>query len=118
MAESLGFPTANVEVPPFHVVPATGIYAGHAILGGESHEAAISVGYNPTFGKNPLSVEAYLLDFEEDIYDRKLHIDFEKRIREEIRFSSTDELITQMQRDVDQVRVILESPVEMGASGT
>ncbi|HZT96129.1 MAG TPA: bifunctional riboflavin kinase/FAD synthetase [Chloroflexota bacterium] len=108
----LGFPTANLEVEPHHVVPATGIYAGHATLGSSRHGAAISVGYNPTFGRNPLSVEAYLLDFDEDIYDRRLQLDFEDRVRDELTFGSIKDLVQQMGRDVERVRELLqvESP--------
>jgi riboflavin kinase / FMN adenylyltransferase len=87
------------------VVPDHGIYACRAQVGGETHIAAVNVGVRPTFktGRG-LLVEAYLLDFEGDIYDHELRLDFLERLRGERRFDSVDELVEQMGRDVDETR--------------
>jgi riboflavin kinase/FMN adenylyltransferase len=97
----LGIPTANVVPEPVALVPASGIYAGAA----RGHAAAISVGVRPTFEPaGELLVEAYLLDFEGDLYGETLRLTFLERLRDEARFESADELARQMRRDVERVR--------------
>jgi riboflavin kinase/FMN adenylyltransferase len=102
---SLGFPTANLVPDPRLVVPDHGIYACRASVDGETHIAAVNVGVRPTFktGRG-LLVEAYLLDFDGDIYDRELRLDFLERLRGERRFDSVDALVEQMGHDVDETR--------------
>lgn len=104
----LGYPTANLAVPAFKLIPKSGVYAGFADLDGERHVAAISVGHNPTFGSNPLGVEGYLLDFDRDIYDRRLTYEFARRLRDEIKFDSVEPLISQMGVDVATTRRLLQ----------
>ncbi len=105
--KDLGYPTANLSVGANHLVPATGIYAGFALLGGRKIPAAISVGYNPTFGDNPLSVEAFLLDFDRELRGERITLEFVGRLRSEQRFDSVNALIEQMNRDVVEARQIL-----------
>jgi riboflavin kinase/FMN adenylyltransferase len=101
---SLGMPTANVAPEPNLIVPGKGIYAGRAL----DHPAAISIGVRPTFEDDgQLLVEAYLLDFDGDLYGQTLRVSFLKRIRDELRFDSADELVAQMKRDVEQARAIV-----------
>jgi riboflavin kinase/FMN adenylyltransferase len=104
---TLGFPTANVVPDPRLVVPDHGIYACRAEVDGETHAAAVNVGVRPTFttGRG-LLVEAFLLDFDRDIYGRELRLDFLERLRGEKRFDSVDALIEQMGRDVTETRRI------------
>jgi len=104
---TLGFPTANLVPDPRLVVPDHGIYACRARVDGATHIAAVNVGVRPTFktGRG-LLVEAYLLDFEGDIYDHELRLDFLERLRGERRFDSVEELVEQMGRDVDETRRI------------
>jgi riboflavin kinase/FMN adenylyltransferase len=103
----LGFPTANLEVPHRMLLPAEGVYAGTAHIDGKSHVAAINVGTNPTFGAEPLHVEAYLLDFEGDLLDRPMSIEFWARLRDEQRFDSPEELARQIALDVDRTRELV-----------
>lgn len=104
----LGVPTANLAMPPGRVRPAIGVYAGWAEVQGERHGAAISVGRNPTFGdERAVSVEAYLLDFEADIYGLPIALQFHRFLRHELRFETVDDLIARMQLDIAQVREIL-----------
>lgn len=103
----LGYPTANLALPWGHLVPATGIYAGYALLNSRRLPAAISIGYNPTFGSNPLSVEAYILDFDEDIFDREISLEFVDRIRGEAYFASAKALVSQIDIDVLTTRGLL-----------
>ena len=103
----LGFPTANIAVPPGICLPADGIYAGwYQRPSGVRHMTAISLGRRPTFYEDADSslLEAYLLDFEGDLYGEPARVEFVARLRGEERFDSVDALIRQMQTDVDQAR--------------
>jgi riboflavin kinase/FMN adenylyltransferase len=103
---SIGFPTANVMPDTDAVIPARGVYAGFVRFGEEEYAACTNVGVAPTFGRTESRVEAYLLDFEGDLYGRIVDVGFVKRIREERRFSGVDELIGQIRRDVEETRII------------
>jgi riboflavin kinase/FMN adenylyltransferase len=100
---TLGMPTANIVPDDRLAVPGHGVYAGWA----HGHPAAINVGVRPTFqtGRG-LLIEAYLLDFDGDLYGQTLRVAFTERLRGERRFESVDELVAQMRRDVDQARQI------------
>ena len=102
---TLGYPTANLVPDPALVVPGHGVYACRAEVGDVSRLSAVNVGVRPTFktGRG-LLVEAYLLDFEGDLYGRELRLDFLERLRGERRFDSADALIEQMHRDVEDAR--------------
>jgi riboflavin kinase/FMN adenylyltransferase len=104
----LGFPTANLALVPRSAAAAVGIYAGTAHLPGSSHRAAISVGYNPTFTdeRSAVRVEAFLLDFDADIYGSPIRLDLTRRLRDEIGFDSVDDLLAQLHRDVAAVRAL------------
>jgi riboflavin kinase / FMN adenylyltransferase len=97
---TLGYPTANLAVPAELLVPAYGIYAGFAL----EHRAAISIGVNPHYGGNELRIEPHLLDFEGDLYGRRLVVELWKRLRDERAFSSEEELVAQIARDVEETR--------------
>ena len=106
---TIGFPTANLNYAHEKVVPAGGIYACWAVVRGRRHMAAVNIGTNPTFtpDKQALSVEAYLLDFAEDIYDEMLTLEFVQRLRAELKYDSVNALIEQIHRDVEQTRELL-----------
>jgi riboflavin kinase/FMN adenylyltransferase len=106
---TVGFPTANLNYAHEKVVPASGIYACWANVRGERHQAAVNIGTNPTFtpNKQTLSVEAYLLDFSEDIYDETVTLEFIQRLRNELKYNSVEALIEQIGKDVEQTRQIL-----------
>jgi riboflavin kinase / FMN adenylyltransferase len=97
---TLGFPTANLAVEPHLLVPPYGIYAG-AALGGR---AAISIGVNPHYGGSERRIEAFLLDFEGDLYGKKLRIELWEKLRDERAFESEDDLVRQIARDVEATR--------------
>jgi len=97
---TLGFPTANLAVPPDLLVPALGIYAGEAL----GHRAAISIGTNPHYGGTERRVEAYLLDFEGDLYDERLVVQLWERLRDEAAFGSEAELVAAIENDVQRAR--------------
>jgi riboflavin kinase/FMN adenylyltransferase len=97
---TLGFPTANLRTDPQLLVPAHGIYAGAA---GE-HRAAISIGTNPHYGGDERRIEAFLLDFEGDLYGSRLLLQLWRRLRDERAFGSEAELVEQIARDVQETR--------------
>ncbi|HEX5468063.1 MAG TPA: riboflavin biosynthesis protein RibF [Gaiellaceae bacterium] len=97
---TLGFPTANLALEPNLLVPAYGIYAGAALDG----RAAISIGVNPHYGGNERRIEAFLLDFEGDLYGRGLRIELWERLRDERAFESEEELVRQIALDVEATR--------------
>ncbi len=107
---AIGFPTANLNYAREKVIPAGGIYACWAYVENERHRAAVNVGTNPTFtpDKQTLNVEAYLLDFDRDIYDETVQLEFISRLRDELKYDSVEALVEQIGRDVDETRKILK----------
>jgi len=103
---TLGFPTANLAPEHDLLVPAYGIYAGAC----EGYRAAISIGTNPHYGGSERRIEAHLLDFEGDLYGRRLVIQLWKRLRGEAVFASEAELVAQIARDVEEARAA-EAPL-------
>ena len=97
---TLGFPTANLAVEPQLLVPAFGIYAGSAL----GHPAAVSIGTNPHYGGLERKIEAFLLDFEGDLYGQRLVVELWQRLRDERAFESEQALIDQIARDVEATR--------------
>jgi riboflavin kinase/FMN adenylyltransferase len=105
---TIGFPTANVHPDAEAVVPARGVYAGFVVVGDDKFAACTNVGVAPTFGRAESRVEAYLLDFDGDLYGRVVDVGFTCRIRGEKKFSGVEELKTQIQRDVEEARHIAD----------
>jgi riboflavin kinase / FMN adenylyltransferase len=97
---TLGYPTANLAVDAGLLVPAYGIYAGAAL----DHRAAISIGTNPHYGGEERRIEPHLLDFEGDLYGRRLVVELWLRLRDEQAFASEAELVDQIARDVEATR--------------
>ena len=104
----LGFPTANVPVDDRLATPADGVYAGRLVAEGVSHQAAISVGTNPTFGETSRRVESYLLDAGDiNLYDQHVRVEFVEHLRAMERFDTVEALVAQMRDDVSAARSIL-----------
>jgi riboflavin kinase/FMN adenylyltransferase len=102
----LGFPTANIVPDDTLVVPGHGVYAAFA----NEHPAAVNVGVRPQFATGRgLLVEAFLIDFDGDLYGRDLRVAFVSRLRGERRFPSVEDLIAQMHRDVEEARKLCAS---------
>lgn len=110
----LGFPTANVHVAADILLPGDGIYAGWYLRpDGTRHATAISLGRRPTFydDQKESLLEAFLLDFEGDLYGETARVEFVTHLRDELRFDSVDALVAQMQSDVAEARAALEGSV-------
>ncbi|MGI9196441.1 MAG: bifunctional riboflavin kinase/FAD synthetase [Candidatus Nanopelagicales bacterium] len=104
----LGYPTANVEVPPGMAIPPDGVYAGWLIAGTERLPAAISVGTNPQFDGTERRVEAFALGRDDlDLYGQEVGVDFARRLRGQQVFESVAELQVQMARDVAEAQALL-----------
>jgi riboflavin kinase/FMN adenylyltransferase len=97
---TLGYPTANLRLEPDLACPRYGIYAGFGL----GHRAAISIGTNPHYGGTERRIEPYLLDFDGDLYGQRLVVELWERLREEAAFSSEEELVEQIARDVEATK--------------
>jgi len=102
----LGFPTANIILHD-ELCPKTGVYAVTVEFGSKTHKGVANIGYSPTFGDQVFSVEVHILDFDENIYDRKIRVNFIQRIRDEKKFSNISELSDQIKKDIVKARKIL-----------
>lgn len=100
---TIGFPTANLRSDD-QLIPGEGVYAGAATVGDSHYDAAISIGSTPTFDGKETRVEAYLLNFEGDLYGQTLRLEFLSLIRPQMRFDSAEALTEQLHRDVQAVR--------------
>ncbi len=109
----LGFPTANLQTPPGLAVPANGIYAAWAHFDDERRMAAVSIGVRPTFGEHPRVIEAYLLEYQGNLYGKTMRIEFVAYLREELKFDTVEALIAQMREDVRKTSEILRNSAEV-----
>ncbi len=102
----LGFPTANITTPN-ELPPREGVYAVSVHVEGKIYMGAANIGKNPTFGEEQPSYEVHILDFGGDLYGKFLKIKFIKRVRDEFKFKSVEELVAQINKDIELVRSIL-----------
>ena len=101
VGRKIGFPTANLQVDfPNKLIPSIGVYAVRVFVNGETHKGMLNIGHRPTLNNGTnLSIEVHILNFEGDIYEQPMRIEFIDFIRPETKFSSVDELISQIQKD-------------------
>lgn len=100
----LGFPTANIDVCKIYVTPRDGVYLGKVLVYGnkqKSYPAVVNIGDNPTFKDTGRRIEAFLLNFKDDIYGGKIRITFFKRLRDEVTFDDKSKLISQIKMDIE-----------------
>jgi riboflavin kinase/FMN adenylyltransferase len=105
---TIDFPTANLQLPSTRTIPADGVYAALVPLEGRLRPAVVNVGGRPTFDEAERQIEIHLLDFDGDLYGRRLSIEFVARLREVRKFGSVDELRAQIARDVEAARALPE----------
>ncbi|QPJ64479.1 MAG: bifunctional riboflavin kinase/FAD synthetase [Candidatus Nitrohelix vancouverensis] len=106
----IGFPTANLATGDCSL-PASGVYAARALAGGRRIKAVVNIGVRPTFGEQPLSVEAHLLNYNQDLYGRVIELEFIARVRGEIKFNSANALAAQIRSDVETAGNLLETVI-------
>ena len=102
----LGFPTANINLHD-ELCPKPGVYAVTVESMGKTFKGVANIGYSPTFDDYEFTVEAHILDFDNDIYGQTIRVNFVQRIRDEIKFSSIEELSDQITKDVSFARCVL-----------
>jgi len=105
VGHKIGFPTANlIPLSEEKLIPGVGVYAVRARCNEKRFKAMMDIGYRPTFGDdNKLTIEVHIIDFNEDIYKKNIRIDFIRRLRNEIKFDTVEELIEQLYRDREEV---------------
>ena len=106
---TIGFPTANIAVDQLHVLPADGVYVCDAEVGGQRYGAVANIGVRPTFDGTQRKVEAYLLDFVDDIYGETLRLTLHQRLRAEMKFDGIAALVAQITSDVAAARAWLRN---------
>lgn len=100
LGRTLGFPTANLEVPKYKLIPGNGVYIVKVFIDNEVFKGLLSIGTRPTVSNtNEKRVEVYILDFDRDIYGKEVKIEFYKKIRDDQKFDSVEALIEQMELD-------------------
>lgn len=99
LGRTIGFPTANIKVPQNKIIPKKGVYYTNVLINGKYFKGITSVGNNPTVNGQELTIETYVLDFEGSLYEKEIKLLFIDRIRDEVKFNSLDELVTQIQND-------------------
>ncbi|EMO58470.1 riboflavin biosynthesis protein RibF [Leptospira santarosai str. CBC1416] len=114
--KKIGFPTANVLPNADILLPGIGVYAGFTTVAGIEYSSMINIGRNPTFGENAVTLESNIFDFQENIYDEAIKIAFTEKIRNEIKFSSVENLIAQLRQDEISVRNILKTTIKEKSS--
>ena len=107
LGRTINFPTANMDIWDEQLMPCHGVYATYAYLGDRKFKAATNVGMRPTVNGKTVTVEAHLLDFDEDIYGEEMRLEFIDRVRSEMKFDGLEALKAQIQADVRTIRSIL-----------
>lgn len=110
----LGFPTANLRIEEGRAHPGPGVYVCLAEVAEQSWKAVTNIGVRPTFEESQemATVETHLLDFQGDLYHQEIRLAFIERLRDERRFSNSETLISQIKKDVQQARQILDTIME------
>ncbi len=103
----LGFPTVNLDILPGQAIPSDGVYATCAQVNNSTYPSVTNIGKNPTFGDTRRSVESYLIDYHDNLYEHEVKIDFIRKLRGEIKFATPDDLIKQIYEDIRQARTII-----------
>jgi len=103
----LGFPTANLDIKPQQALPHNGIYATITQADGKQFPSATNIGIRPTFGDGGRMVETHLLHYEGNLYGKEITVEFVQKLRDEKRFASSQELKTQIEKDVRKVETLL-----------
>ncbi|MBC3888922.1 bifunctional riboflavin kinase/FAD synthetase [Acetobacterium paludosum] len=104
LGRQYGIPTANIKLDKKIVLPNTGVYYTHVYYNGRCYNGLTNLGCNPTFEKHPFSIETYIYDFDENIYDEEITIVFKNKIRNEIKFDTIDDLVVRIKSDIEDIQ--------------
>jgi len=102
----IGFPTANIETD-WDILPKVGVYATLASVEGAKYQSITNIGYRPTFGHSELLIETHIFGFNENLYKKRIKIEFVDRVRDEQKFDGPEALVEQIKKDVKRVKEIL-----------
>ncbi|HET8720528.1 MAG TPA: bifunctional riboflavin kinase/FAD synthetase [Nitrospira sp.] len=105
--QALGWPTANLRIPPERVTPPDGVYAARASYDGGSYDAVVYIGTRPTFGAGERLIEVNLLDHRDNLYGKAITVEFIERLRGDHTFASVEELAAQIAKDADRAKASL-----------
>jgi riboflavin kinase/FMN adenylyltransferase len=108
----LGFPTVNLDVSPEQATPGNGVYATFSDINGESMPSVTNIGIRPTFGGGKRQIETYVIDYEQQIREQNLKLDFIDKLRDERHFDSVEDLQVQIREDIKQAKLILNNLVQ------
>ncbi len=104
IGRTMGFPTANIQPGPRQLLPARGVYAVEAEVGGTRYSGLCNVGCRPTFGGERETIEVHLIGFQGNVYGATLDVVFVRRLRDEIKFESPEKLAEQIQQDMERAK--------------
>ena len=112
LGKEIGFPTANISLPSRIIIPKLGVYASIGTIEDEKFIGVTNIGFAPSLkGEKEVTVETHFLGFNRDIYDRLVKIELVEYIRPEIKFSSLEQLVTQIKNDIESARDIIRKKV-------
>ena len=104
IGKTLGFPTANIDLCCDYPIPKIGVYETKTIVDGIKYKSVTSIGTNPTVGGDVVKIETYILDFDKNIYDEEIEVEFCRYLRDELVFDNLEDLKRQMGKDVNKVK--------------
>lgn len=110
LGKKISIPTANIKTENTMVVPKNGVYHTLVQYNDITYNAITNVGSNPTFSNHPFRIESFIFDFDKDIYGEEIEIFFKKRIRPEVKFSSIEDMVAQIKRDIASIKNYSKSP--------
>lgn len=99
VGRQIGFPTANISINPEQLIPTNGVYCTKTYIDNICYPSMTNIGFNPTFNLKNISIETHILNFNEDIYGKNIEVEFLEKTRPEMKFSTVDELVNQMNKD-------------------
>ncbi len=105
VGQKLGFATANLTICDYMTNIKPGVYITETLLNGNFYQSVSNVGYNPTFEQSDFNLETHILDFNQSLYGEKISVYFEKRLRDELKFEKTENLIAQIKKDVNVTKL-------------
>ena len=103
----IGFPTANLDVPPDGTLPPDGTYATWAHVDGVTYRSATNIGLRPTFGSLGRQIETHIINYNGDLYNTKIRVAFARKLREEVKFNAVGDLVNQLHEDIAHAKTVL-----------
>lgn len=116
MGKALGFPTSNLAIDEEMVSPANGVYVSRSTYEGVTYNSITNVGNKPTIGDYLRNVETHIFDFDKELYNKTIHVEFLQRIRDEIKFESKEELVKQIAKDCQYANKFFEDLMDNTSS--